>query len=227
MKGHEEFFSKIFKDKMNLLINLFSLIFKNNIDIAKEYVDSYVFDNLYESIMNKLNFFYLKEQNDLKKNLEENLDKYEIESLEIEPVFKKCQFIEVNDCLNNLKNFKTSFEKTKYLIEVNSIIIEEAKATYENDTGKKFVPQGNDLLSLWLFVIAHCNNPSQLLIESLFFKYFQINKGFEENDYITNNFVCAMGILKKELVDNYNNNYGLGNNDFRPPTIPVKVTSFS
>ena len=56
MKGYELPYSEIFQEKMDNLISIFTSVFKNEI-IAVEYVDSFVFDSLYDEIMKKLRNF--------------------------------------------------------------------------------------------------------------------------------------------------------------------------
>jgi hypothetical protein len=52
--------------------------------------------------------------------------------------------------------------------------------------------------SFWTYVIAH-SGAKNLISESLFFKLFQIKKGFGENAYIINTFIFAVEYIRNEL----------------------------
>jgi hypothetical protein len=70
MKGYEDSYSKIFNEYVGKLITIFSSVFKSNESsnpkmqelIAKEFVDSFVYKELYNDIMSKLTEFYAGEE---------------------------------------------------------------------------------------------------------------------------------------------------------------------
>lgn len=222
IKGHEEYFSKIFNEKLSKFISAFEIIFKNNSIIAREFVDSYIFSNLYEIIMKKLDSLYSNEQKDLKIKLEENINKYGILELNLDKSLMKCKFENIFNKLDNLKTFTTSFEKINSLIEINSNILEEARIEYENENNKKFEIQGDLLISLWTYILSkyiNTKNENKIFLEYLFFKYFRINKGYEKDDYIIINFIGSMELLQKELLNEENII------DKKPSTIAVKISS--
>ena len=223
IKGHEEYFSKIFNEKLSKFISAFEIIFKNNSIIAREFVDSYIFSNLYEIIMKKLDSLYSNEQKDLKIKLEENINKYGILELNLDKSLMKCKFENIFNKLDNLKTFTTSFEKINSLIEINSNILEEARIEYENENNnKKFEIQGDLLISLWTYILSkyiNIKNENKIFLEYLFFKYFRINKGYEKDDYIIINFIGSMELLQKELLNEENII------DKKPSTIAVKISS--
>ena len=75
MKGYEDSYSKIFNEYISKLISIFTSVLKNNENrniknqeiIAKEYVDSFVYKDLYNDIMTKLIEFYSGEEEQLNK----------------------------------------------------------------------------------------------------------------------------------------------------------------
>ena len=223
IKGHEEYYSKIFIQNINQFISAFEIIFKNNSIVAREFVDSYIFSNLYDKIMKKLDSFYQNEQKELKPKLDNNIEKYGIDELKLDNCLLKCTFNETFENLENLKNFKTSYEKSNCLIQINDAMIKEAKTVYEDEYEKKFEVQGDILLELWTYILAqymHKNGVNFIYLEYLFFKYFKIGKGYEQNDYIIQNLVGSMEIIQNELlkVDN--------NVEQKPSTKPFKVFIF-
>ena len=222
LKGNEEYFSYIFREKIPKFISAFEIIFKNNTNIAREYVDSYIFLNLYDKIMNKLDSFYSKEQKDLKLKIDENVDKYGIIELNLDTSLLKCNFTETFNSFEKLKDTKTSFEKTNSLLEINSIMMEEVKTVYENENGKKLEIQGDLLLGCWTYILAHyiqMYDASSIYLDYLFFKYFKIGKGYEKNDYIIQNFVGSMELLQNELLNSEKTI------EEKPSTTPIKIVS--
>lgn len=199
LKGQEGSYSKIFQENINTLISMFTQIFKNQEIIAKEYVDSFVFDELYDYIMSKIKSFYEKEEEDMSKKIKENISKYGAEELKLPKCIEKCDFSCTFSALKNLSFYKTSFEKTKNLMEIHNIIIEEVKTAYEKENGTTFEPQGDFLVNIWIYIITH-SNLDNLISESVFFKYFQIKKGNESNDYITKFFIITMESLQSEYL---------------------------
>lgn len=223
IKGHEEYYSEIFNNNISKFISAFEIIFRNDSMAAREYVDSYIFLDIYDLIMKKMNSFYLTEQKELKEKLDENIDKYGINELNLDKSFLKCTFNETFESFENLKNFKTSYEKSNCLIEINNIMLKEAKNIYENENEKKFEVQGDLLGGLWTYILAqyiYKNDANLIFSEYLFFKYFRIGKGYEQNDYIIQNFVGSMEIFQKELLNLDNDT------EQRPSSKPYKVISF-
>ena len=207
MKGYEDSYSKIFNEYVGKLITIFSSVFKSNESsnpkmqelIAKEFVDSFVYKELYNDIMSKLTEFYAGEEEQLDKKLKENISKFDIDELKLPNSIANCDFSSVYKNLKLLGEYKTSFEKSKFLILMNETMINEAKRAYEKETGKNLDIQGDFMQSCWIYIIAH-SGAKNLIAESLFFKLFQVKKGFGENDYIINAFVVAVEIIKNELL---------------------------
>ena len=208
MKGYEDAYSKIFSEYITKLINIFSSVLKNNNDnrnqkkseiIAQEYVDSFVYKDLYDDIMKKLKEFYSGEEEQLNKKLKENISKFDIDEMKLPNSIANCDFSTVYKNLKLLNEYKTSFEKTNFLMQINDAMINEAKRTYEKETGKSLEIQGDFMQSCWVYIIAH-SGAKNLIAESLFFKLFQVKKGLGENDYIINSFVFAVEYIKNELL---------------------------
>ena len=207
MKGYEDSYSKIFNEYISKLISIFTSVLKNNDNrnlkkqeiIAKEYVDSFVYKDLYDDIMTKLKEFYSGEEEQLNKKLKENINKFDIDELKLPNSIANCDFSTVYKNLKLLDEYKTSFEKTNFLLQINEAMINEAKRTYEKETGKSLEIQGDFMQSCWIYIIAH-SGAKNLIAESLFFKLFQVKKGIGENDYIINSFVVAVECIKNELL---------------------------
>lgn len=222
IKGHEEYFYHFFREKLSKFISAFEIIFKDNIAISREFVDSYLFSNLYDIIMKKLDDFYSNEQKELKNKLNESMYKYSIQELYLDSSLNRCKFDKVFNELNKLKTLKTIYEKTNSLIETNSKILEEARNEYENENKKKFEVQGDLLSSLWTHVLAQYifkNSETKIYLDYLFLKNFRIN-GYEENDYIVINFISSIELFQKELLNKENDI------ESKPSTIPVRINSF-
>ena len=209
MKGYEDSYSKIFNEYIGKLISIFTSVFKNNENsnskiqetIAKEYVDSFVYKDLYNDIMNKLTEFYSVEEEQLNKKLKENINKFDIDELKLPNSIANCDFSSVYKNLKLIGEYKTSFEKTKFLILINEAMINEAKRAYEKETGKNLEIQGDFVQSCWVYIIAH-SGAKNLIPESIFFKLFQVKRGFGEKDYIINSFVVAVEYIRNELLRN-------------------------
>ena len=213
MKDYEDSYSRIFNEFVSKLISIFSSIFKSNENnnsnakiseiIAKEYVDSFVYKDLYNDIMNKLTEFYSVEEEQLNKKLKENINKFDIDELKLPNSIANCDFSSIYKNLKLLGEYKTSFEKTKFLLLMNETMINEAKRSYEKETGKNLEIQGDFIQSCWVYIIAHSGSKN-LIAESIFFKLFQVKKGYGENDYIINAFVVAVELIRNELLKNEN-----------------------
>ena len=222
IKGHEEYFYHFFRDKLSKFISAFEIIFKDNLVISREFVDSYVFSNLYDIIMKKLDDFYSNEQKELKNKLNESIYKYSIQELYLDSSLTRCKFDKIFNGLNNLKTLKTIYEKTNCLIDTNSKILEEARNEYENENKKKFEVQGDLLSSLWTHVLAQYifkNSETKIFLDYLFLKNFRMS-GYEENDYIVINFISSIELFQKELLNKENDI------ENKPSTLPVKINSF-
>ena len=222
IKGHEEYFYHFFRDKLSKFISAFEIIFKDNLVISREFVDSYIFSNLYDIIMKKLDDFYSNEQEELKNKLNESIYKYTIQELYLDSSLNRCKFDKVFNELNKLKTLKTIYEKTNCLIDTNSKILEEARIEYENENKKKFEVQGDSLSSLWTHVLAQYilkNSETKIFLDYLFLKNFRIN-GYEENDYIVINFISSIELFQKELLNKENDI------ENKPSTIPATINSF-
>ena len=222
IKGHEEYFYHFFREKLSKFISAFEIIFKDNLVISREFVDSYVFSNLYDIIMKKLDDFYSNEQKELKNKLNESLYKYSIQDLYLDSSLTRCKFDKIFNGLNKLEALKTIYEKTNGLIDINSKILEEARKEYENENKKKFEVQGDLLSSLWTHVLAQYifkNSETKIFLDYLFLKNFRIS-GYEENDYIVINFISSIELFQKELLNKENDI------ENKPSTLPVKINSF-
>ena len=222
IKGHEEYFYHFFREKLSKFISAFEIIFKDNLVISREFVDSYVFSNLYDIIMKKLDDFYSNEQKELKNKLNENLYKYSIQDLYLDSSLTRCKFDKIFNGLNKLEALKTIYEKTNGLIDINSKILEEARKEYENENKKKFEVQGDLLSSLWTHVLAQYifkNSETKIFLDYLFLKNIRMS-GYEENDYIVINFISSIELFQKELLNKENDI------ENKPSTLPVKINSF-
>ena len=70
------------------------------------------------------------------------------------PEIDRDRFSETLKNFENLKDKKTSFEKSNCLIEINNIMIKEAETIYESENGKKFDIQGDTLAACWTYILA-------------------------------------------------------------------------
>ena len=210
MKENEEAYGEVFRNSIDKLIHFFSKFFNNgdnNNDntskvAAVEFVDSFVFKDLYDDIMNKFKEFYKEEEIEIKKKLSENLtmNKFGLDELKLPNSMANCNFSLVNKNLSNLNMYRTCFEKKKFLIEINDLILNEAKDTYKKATGKELEIQADFMLSCWIYVLAH-SGVDNLISEALFFETLLIKeKGKDE--FIVNNFVLAVKYIKDELLKN-------------------------
>ena len=203
LKGYEENFSSILNENINKFITAFQIIFRDKSSIAQEFVDSYIFSNLYDKIMKIIDSFYFKEQKELKNKVDENINKFGIIELNLDSSLLNCNFDETSEKIKDLKNYKTYFEKIKCLIEINNYMLNEAKREYEKINNTKFEAQGDLLAGCLLHLLANYinnNDATHIYYEYLFFKYFRINKKYEQNDYILSNFISSIEMLQKELL---------------------------
>ena len=209
IKGYEEQFSKVLNDKINKFISAFEIIFRTKSPIVIEFIDSYIFSQIYDKIMEKIDSFYTGEKSLLKEKIEENIGKYGILELKLDISLLKCDFSQTFEKMKNLKKYKNSFEKMKCLKEINDSMLSIAKNEFEKENDKLFDIQGDLIIECWTHILANYinKNDAELIYpEYLFFKYLKISKGREENDYISNSFICAMDIIQKELLNSTDRN---------------------
>ena len=101
--------------------------------------------------------------------------------------------------LDDINLYSTIFEKVKVLLEVNTLITEEAKNYYESGNKGNFIPQGDLLFSFWMYVVAH-SNTKNIITEAKFLSFFGVRKNNEE-DYVLTTFISAVDAILKELMD--------------------------
>lgn len=210
IKGQEEKYSKIFRDRTLKLINRI----KDNLsnpkdenmlvyDISAELVDSLIFNEIYNYLFEKLQKFNETDEKEIRKILDEKPERYEWEGLKIEEIFKSCKFLNAIKKLDDISLYSTVFEKVKVLIDVNALITEEAKNVYESGNKGNFIPQGDLLLSFWIYVVAHCKTKN-IIAESKFLSLFGV-KGNSEEDYVKTTFISAVDTILMELLQGKDN----------------------
>ena len=210
LKGQEEKYSKIFRDRTLKLINRIRDNLSNptdeNVlvyDISSELVDSLVFNEIYTFLFEKLKKFYEKDEEEIKKKLSKKPMRYEWEGLKIEEIFNSCKFLNAIKRLDDISLYSTIFEKVKVLIDVNTLITEEAKNFYESGNRGNFIPQGDLLLSFWIYVVAHCKTEN-IIAEARFLSLFGV-KGNNEDDYVKTTFISAVDTILIELLQDKDN----------------------
>lgn len=214
MKENEEAYGSVFCNSAMKLINFFSArVFQNsnqNVSdnekeqlklAAAEFVDSYIFKDLYDDIMKKFHEFYKEEEAQIKKKLKENKDKFSIDELKLPNSISNCKFSAVNKNLSKLPLYKTCFEKINFLAEINEQIFNEAKDTYKKATGKNLDVQADTMLSCWIYVLTN-SGFDNLIPESLFFETLQLQREKGQNAIIVSSFVGAVKYIKDELLKN-------------------------
>ena len=205
LKGYEENFAEILKGHIKKFISGFEIIFKDKSSIACELVDSYIFSQIYDKIMEKFDNFYSEEQKELKNKVIENISKYDISQFMIEKtiISLNINFDEAFDKIKKLKKYKTFFEKEKCLIKINESLINEVTTKYEKVTDEKLDIQGDILINCWTLFIANFIKKYEIKFiyrDYLFLKFFEIGEAKDKNGYITTNFISAIETLKKELL---------------------------
>ena len=210
LKGEEEKYSKIFRDRTLKLVNRIRDNLANPkdenmlvYDISAELVDSLVFNEIYTFLFQKLEKFYENDEKVIRKILDEKPMRYEWEGLKIEEIFSNCKFLNAIKRLDDISLYSTVFEKVKVLIDVNTLITEEAKNYYESGNKGNFIPQGDLLLSFWIYVVAHCKTKN-IIAESKFLSLFGI-KGNSEDDYVKTTFISAVDTILMELLQDKDN----------------------
>ena len=206
IKGEEENYSKIFRDRTLKLINRIRDNLSNPkdenmivYDISAELVDSLIFNNIFNFLYGKINNFYENEEKNMKKILQENISKYDLNALNVDKIYNNCKFLNAIKKLDDINLYSTIFEKVKVLLEVNTLITEEAKNYYESGNKGNFIPQGDLLFSFWMYVVAH-SNTKNIITEAKFLSFFGVRKNNEE-DYVLTTFISAVDAILKELMD--------------------------
>ena len=205
LKGYEKNFAEILKGHIKKFISGFEIIFKDKSSIACELVDSYIFSQIYDKIMEKFDNFYSEEQKELKNKVIENISKYDISQFMIEKtiISLNINFDEAFDKIKKLKKYKTFFEKEKCLNKINESVINEVTTKYEKVTDEKLDIQGDILINCWTLFIANFIKKYEIKFiyrDYLFLKFFEIGEAKDKNGYITTNFIIAIETLKKELL---------------------------
>ena len=205
LKGYEKNFAEILKGHIKKFISGFEIIFKDKSSIACELVDSYIFSQIYDKIMEKFDNFYSEEQKELKNKVIENISKYDISQFMIEKtiISLNINFDEAFDKIKKLKKYKTFFEKEKCLNKINESVINEVTTKYEKVTDEKLDIQGDILINCWTLFIANFIKKYEIKFiyrDYLFLKFFVIGEAKDKNGYITTNFISAIETLKKELL---------------------------
>ena len=205
LKGYEENFAEILKGHIKKFISGFEIIFKDKSSIACELVDSYIFSQIYDKIMEKFDNFYSEEQKELKNKVIENISKYDISQFMIEKtiISLNINFDEAFDKIKKLKKYKTFFEKEKCLNKINESLINEVTTKYEKVTDEKLDIQGDILINCWTLFIANFIKKYEIKFiyrDYLFLKFFEIGEAKDKNGYIITNFIVAIETLKKELL---------------------------
>ena len=205
LKGYEKNFAEILKGHIKKFISGFEIIFKDKSSIACELVDSYIFSQIYDKIMEKFDNFYSEEQKELKNKVIENISKYDISQFMIEKtiISLNINFDEAFDKIKKLKKYKTFFEKENCLNKINESLINEVTTKYEKVTDEKLDIQGDILINCWTLFIANFIKKYEIKFiyrDYLFFKFFEIGEAKGKNEYITANFIVAIETLKKELL---------------------------
>ena len=205
LKGYEKNFAEILKGHIKKFISGFEIIFKDKSSIACELVDSYIFSQIYDKIMEKFDNFYSEEQKELKNKVIENISKYDISQFMIEKtiISLNINFDEAFDKIKKLKKYKTFFEKEKCLNKINESLINEVTTKYEKVTDEKLDIQGDILINCWTLFIANFIKKYEIKFiyrDYLFLKFFEIGEAKDKNGYIITNFIIAIETLKKELL---------------------------
>ena len=150
-------------------------------------------------------YFYENDEKKIKKILNENISKYELDILNIQEedkIYNSCKFLNAIKKLDDISLYTTAFEKVKILIEVNNLITEEAKNVFESGNKGNFSLQGNLLLSFWTYLVAHCKTKN-IISEAKFLSLFGVVSNEEE--YVMTTFISAVDTILKELLQDKEN----------------------
>jgi hypothetical protein len=203
LKGYEENYSQVIMDNMKKFISAYEIIFKDKSPIASEFVDSFIFPQIYDKIVEKFDNFYSQEQKDLKNKIIENIHKYDITEFKLDESLLKCNFDETYEKINKLKKYKTIFEKKKCLNEINESMLNEVKSKYEKANGGKLDIQGDLMIKLWTILLANYIKKYDIKYiyrDYLFCKFFKIYEGKDKNVYIITNFIGAFITFENDLI---------------------------
>ena len=214
MKENEDAYGTVFFNSVSKLINYFTNVFqsyssdnsnqaeKDTLKIAAtEFVDSFIFKDLYDDVMKKFNEFYKEEEFQIKQKLKENMAKFSIDELKLPNSIANCKFSGVNKNLANLSSYRTRFEKKKFLTEIYDQIFKEANDTYKKMTGKNLDVQAEFMISFWIYILAN-SGFDHLIAEALFFETLQIQVEKGADEVIVNHFITAVKYIKDELLKN-------------------------
>jgi ribonuclease BN (tRNA processing enzyme) len=213
MKENEDAYGAVFSNSVSKLVSYFSALFQNfseNSNLsekeqlkiaASEFVDSFIFKELYDDVMQKFKEFYKDEELQIKKKLKENINKFSIDELKLPNSIANCKFSCVNKNLANLALYKTYFEKKKFLSEINEQIIKEADDTYKKATGKELSKSADFMISFWMYILAH-SGVDNLISEALFLETLNIQNEKGQDEVIANSFIAAVNTIKNELLRN-------------------------
>ena len=211
VKGQEIMYSKIFKEKTEKLISIFLSVIKQNQKLGKskeeavkEMVECFIFDKLYDPIMNQIQRFNYLEEIKLAKKLKENINKYDYQILMLPDSIKRCTFKEPLMNLGLLNNFHTSFEKRNHLCKIYEQMLSELSHEYELDTCKKLEEQGDLRLCIWLYLIAKAitlYNVPHLISEKVFLSNFSFVNQYNEKYSIMVSFMSAIESMQIELLN--------------------------
>ena len=213
MKENEDAYGIVFSNSAAKLISYFAGLFQNFSEnsnqsekdqlkiAASEFVDSFIFKELYDDIMQKFQEFYKEEELQIKKKLKENINKYSIDESKLPNSLANCKFSCVNKNLANLSLYKTYFEKKRFLAEINDQIIKEVDDTYKKATGKELGKNADYMIGFWMYILAH-SGVDNLISEALFLETLNIQNEKGQDEVIANSFIVAVNTLKNELLRN-------------------------
>jgi hypothetical protein len=211
MKGYEDYYGSLF---VGDVIPLFEIMGnelrklnmdENVIDVVKyELIDSLIFEKLYDFIFHNLQMFYEKEENEVKRKMQQSSTR-KFEFVKENEPYRECKFKEPIEKLKELKTKKSLFEKVNLIIQVNNDIGVEAKEVYEKETKKKYNPHGDLLIALWSNVIEKAE-VENLLAEISFLKNFNFYamKTYGEESYLVTTFITAVTAVYNEYMGDYN-----------------------
>ena len=205
IKGYEENFSKVLIDHIKKFVTGFEIIFKDKSSIACELVDSFIFSQIYDKIMENFDKFYSEEQKELRNKIIENINKYDISQFMIDKslVSLNINFDETFNKIKKLKKYKTIFEKKRCLNDINESMLNEVKSKYEKVLDEKLDVQGDILINCWTLLLANYIKKYDIKFiyrDYLFFKFFQINEGKDKDGYIIVNFIGSIVSLENDLL---------------------------
>jgi hypothetical protein len=206
LKGHEMYYSGYFIRDIRDVIEAFQKAFYNKIklddntiqSIICEFVDSLIFDKLYDYLFGNLKVFYAEEELEFKTKLKELPNKFEFTG--VNECFKGCKFEEAIKLLNTMKDLKSFFEKNALLSKINDEINKEAKEVYESNSKKAYEPQGDTLIFLWSHLITKSQLPD-IYAHFKFLNLFPVSQSeFGAAGYLHTTFVAAFETVFKEYM---------------------------